>query len=102
MISKLHQGVSPLRYSLAILYTFSAWLICCMEAMMKATECQYNITLHHHSLHSGHVLALLQVVLPYKVWLELLKLVHLTYKVVIFMQQIISYFPGFVPLGTQV
>ena len=36
----------------------------------------YDI-LHYHSLHS-HILALLQFTLPYKVWLELLELVHQT------------------------
>ena len=49
---------------------------------------------HYHSLHS-HILALLQFTLPYKVWLELLGLVHQTLKMMIFniMQQI-SYYPG--------
>ena len=53
----------------------------------------YDI-LHYHSLHS-HILALLQFTLPYKVWLELLRLVHQTLKMMIFniMQQI-SYYPG--------
>ena len=53
----------------------------------------YDI-LHYHSLHS-HILALLQFTLPYKVWLELLGLVHQTLKMMIFniMQQI-SYYPG--------
>ena len=53
----------------------------------------YDI-LHYHSLHS-HILALLQLTLPYKVWLELLGLVHQTLKMMIFniMQQI-SYYPG--------
>ena len=50
--------------------------------------------LHHHSLHS-HILALLPFILPYKVWLKLLELVHQTLKMMIFkiMQQI-SYYPG--------
>ena len=50
--------------------------------------------LHHHSLHS-HILALLQFTLPFKVWLELIELVHQTLRMMIFkiMQQI-SYYPG--------